>query len=189
LAAIGYTVCMNFYGARDLARQFRVVRANTIKIAEEIDEKNYSFQPAKDTRTVAQLLTHIATLHRFSMRLHGDDKATTLAGYDFMSVIGPLRAEEEKTRSKAELVALLKEGGEQFAAFLETLNDDSLAEMVEMPPGGDPPKSRFEMLMAVKEQEMHHRGQLMLIERLLGMVPHTTRAQQERMAALAAAQR
>ena len=43
-------------------------------------------------------------------------------------------------------------------------------------PNGDPPsKSRLEMLMSIKEHEMHHRGQLMLIERILGIVPHLTR--------------
>jgi hypothetical protein len=30
---------------------------------------------------------------------------------------------------------------------------------------------------------MHHRGQLMLIERILGIVPHLTRQRQERMQA------
>jgi uncharacterized damage-inducible protein DinB len=36
------------------------------------------------------------------------------------------------------------------------------------------------MLLGVKEHEIHHRGQLMLIERLLGIVPHLTRRQQAR---------
>jgi len=43
-------------------------------------------------------------------------------------------------------------------------------------------KTRFEMLLGVKEHEMHHRGQLMLIERMLGIVPHLTR-KREAMAA------
>jgi uncharacterized damage-inducible protein DinB len=34
---------------------------------------------------------------------------------------------------------------------------------------------------------MHHRGQLMLIERLLGIVPHLTKQFQERMAQMRAA--
>jgi uncharacterized damage-inducible protein DinB len=38
------------------------------------------------------------------------------------------------------------------------------------------------MMMSVKEHEMHHRGQLMLVERILGIVPHLTRQIQERMA-------
>lgn len=179
---------MNFYGGKDLARQFRVVRANTIKIAEEIDESSYSFQPAKDTRTVAQLLTHIAIAHRFNLRLHRDEKGTTLVGYDFMGVFGPLMAEEAKPRTKAELIAMLKSEGETFAGFLETLDGNFLAETVEMPQPGEPAKTRFEMLMAVKEHEMHHRGQLMLTLRLLGQVPPLTRVAQERMAAIAAAQ-
>ena len=35
---------------------------------------------------------------------------------------------------------------------------------------------------------MHHRGQLMLIERILGIVPHLTREMQARFAAAAAKQ-
>jgi uncharacterized damage-inducible protein DinB len=43
-------------------------------------------------------------------------------------------------------------------------------------------KTRFEMILGVKEHEMHHRGQLMLIERMLGIVPHLTRDMQARIA-------
>jgi len=51
-------------------------------------------------------------------------------------------------------------------------------------PGMTPPsKTRFEMLLGTKEHEMHHRGQLMPIERMLGIVPHLTRRTQARMAA------
>jgi len=41
-------------------------------------------------------------------------------------------------------------------------------------PGGTS-KSRFEVLLGTKEHEMHHRGQLMVMERMLGVVPHLTR--------------
>ena len=47
-------------------------------------------------------------------------------------------------------------------------------------PGGS--KSTFEMLLGIKEHEMHHRAQLFLIERMVGIVPHLTRARMERMA-------
>jgi uncharacterized damage-inducible protein DinB len=49
-----------------------------------------------------------------------------------------------------------------------------------------PSKSRFEMLLSAKEHEMHHRGQLMLMERLLGIVPHLTREMQARIATVQA---
>ena len=57
-----------------------------------------------------------------------------------------------------------------------------------MPPGATPAtKVRFEMLLGAKEHEMHHRGQLMTIQRMIGQVPHLTRQMQERMAQMQAA--
>ena len=92
-------------------------------------------------------------------------------------------AEEAKPRTKAEIVAMLKTEGDTFAAYLEGLSESFLAERVTMPPGGQPAtKSRFEMLLSAKEHEMHHRGQLMVLQRMLGQVPHLTRQFQERMA-------
>jgi uncharacterized damage-inducible protein DinB len=59
---------------------------------------------------------------------------------------------------------------------VERLTPEILAEPVSFAPPMQPSqKSRFEMLLGVKEHEMHHRGQLMLIQRLLGIVPHLTR--------------
>ena len=47
------------------------------------------------------------------------------------------------------------------------------------PPVQPSVKTRLEMLMGPKEHEMHHRGQLMLLQRLIGQVPHLTRRRQE----------
>jgi uncharacterized damage-inducible protein DinB len=88
-------------------------------------------------------------------------------------------AEEKGLQTKAEIVAALTENGETFAAFLENLDEATLASTVSFPPPVQPSsKSRFEMLLGVKEHEMHHRGQLMLIQRMLGQVPELTRRRQ-----------
>ncbi len=179
---------MTYFGAKDLARQFRTVRKNTIKIAEEIDESNYSFRATPDTKSVAELLAHIALQSGFSLQIHGEDKITTLAGFNFAAIIGPRNAEEQKSRTKTEILHLLKDEGEEFASFVEPLSDSFLAEQVGMATPGDAPKTRFEMLMGVKEHEMSHRGQLMLMQRLLGQVPPLTRAMNERIAAMRAHQ-
>ena len=42
------------------------------------------------------------------------------------------------------------------------------------------------MLLSAKEHEMHHRGQLMVVERMVGIVPHLTREMQARVAAMRA---
>jgi uncharacterized damage-inducible protein DinB len=174
------------YGAKDLATAFRTVRKNTIQIAEEIPEDKYDFTAAAGTRPVRQMLAHIAIADSFQTKIHGD-RLTTLEGFDFSALVAPLMEEERKPRSKAETIAFLTERGRVFAEWLETLSDSFLSERVGQPAGmGGTSKSRFEMLMSVKEHEMHHRGQLMLIQRMLGLVPHLTRHMQERMAARAA---
>jgi uncharacterized damage-inducible protein DinB len=171
------------YNAKDLAAAFRTVRKNTLQIAEEIPEDKYGFSPAPETRTVAQLLVHVSMADGLQRLVHGE-RRTTIDGFNFPSFVGALLAEERKARSKAEIVELLRSTGSSFAEFLEGLGDDVLAERVGMPQGAQPAsKTRFEMLMGVKEHEMHHRGQLMLIERMLGITPHLTRQMQARFAA------
>jgi uncharacterized damage-inducible protein DinB len=178
---------MTHYGAKDLAASYRTVRGNTIKIAEEIPEDKYGFSPAPGVRTVGQTLVHIALGHKFAETVNRTEKRTSMVGFDFMKFISPITAEMEKPRGKAEILKLLKEQGDEFAAWLETLSDDFLGESITMPPGGHPAsRTRFDILLAVKEHEMHHRGQLMLVERILGITPHLTRAHQERMAAMQA---
>jgi uncharacterized damage-inducible protein DinB len=175
---------MVYYGAKELADSFRTVRKNTVTIAEDIGEEHYGFRAAPDTRTVAQMLVHIAVTPGLMERIHGVERRTKLEGFDFPSAFANMIAEEQKPRGKAEIVALLNAEGERFAKWMDGLSEDFLAEIVTMPPGMTPPtKSRFEMILGMKEHEMHHRAQLMLMERMVGVVPHMTRAMQARMAA------
>ena len=177
---------MNYYGAKELAESFRTVRKNTIQIAEDIPEEKYGFQPAPETRTVAQLLTHIAISYKFQHQVHAKERRTTLEGFDFPSLMQRLAAEEQQPRAKQQILQVLRSNGEEWAGWVGGLTEDFLRERVAMPAGMGAAKSRFEMILGVKEHEMHHRGQLMVIERLLGVVPHMTRQMQERMAAMAA---
>ena len=180
---------MNYYGAKELADSTRTVRKNTLIIADEIPEEHYGFRAAPETRTVSQLLTHIAVLQRMPEQIHSIERRTTLEGFDFPEFMRSIVAEEQRLRSKAQIVALLRDEGERWAKWLESQSDDFLAERVKFPSGMTPPtKTRFEMLLGAKEHEMHHRGQLMVIERLLGITPHLTRDMEARIAAMRSAQ-
>lgn len=173
---------MTYYGGKDLARSFRQVRGNTIQTAEDIPEDKYGFQASPDTRSVGSVLAHIAVSTGFQDYIHRNS-VTDLNDVNFTELAQEFREEEAKPRTKAETIAYLESRGEAFASFLEGLSDDFLAEPVVMPPGAEPAtKTRFEMLMSAKEHEMHHRGQLMLLQRMIGVVPHLTRRMQERMA-------
>jgi uncharacterized damage-inducible protein DinB len=177
---------MTSYGGKELASAFRTVRKNTIQVAEDIPESQYGFVAAPEVRSVGRMLTHIAIATRISDDIDKTKRLTTLVGYDFFGLLERFNAEEAKIRSKAEILELLRTEGDRFAAWLETLTPEFLAERV-TEADGKATKSRFERLLGSKEHEMHHRAQLMLIERQLGVVPHLTRQFNERVAQLRAA--
>jgi uncharacterized damage-inducible protein DinB len=176
---------MTYYGSKELAGSFRTVRKNTVIIADEIGEEHYGFRAAPETRTVAQMLVHIAISPRLALQIHSVEQRTTLEGFDFGGFLRDFPAEEQKPRSKVEIIAMLNEEGDRLGVFLDACTEEFLGQRVTFPPGIMPPsKTRFEMLLGVKEHEMHHRGQLMLIERVIGMVPHLTRLFQARVTAM-----
>jgi uncharacterized damage-inducible protein DinB len=177
---------MTYYGGKELAASFRTVRNNTIQIAEEIAEESYSFRPSPDSRSIGETLAHIATVTGFQSYMH-QNHIDSLTKVNFPEYLQKARAEEASLRTKTEIVAALKDDRDRFAHFLESLPESVLAQSVGMMPGAEPAaKSRLEMLLSAKEHEMHHRGQLMVMQRMLGMTPHLTRQMQERMARQAA---
>jgi uncharacterized damage-inducible protein DinB len=179
---------MTYYGGKELAESCRTVRKNTLAIAHDIPADKYDFRIAPDTRSVGELLSHVALSYNFQFQIQGVERRATLQGFDFPAMLAKLIAEEKKPRTKEQIVEMLRADGEKWAAFLQGLSNEFLAEQVQMPQGAVPSsKSRFEMILSVKEHEMHHRGQLMMIERVLGIVPHLTRDAQARFAAAAAA--
>ena len=171
---------MNYYGAKELAESFRTVRKNTIQVAEDIPEEKYSYRAAPDTMSVAEILAHLATIPHWAQQCFFNEKKTNVSMEDFGRWMGELGAKGKALTTKAQIVEALKTNGEMFAQQLETLTETELAQSIGAPNGS---KSQFEMLLGVKEHEMHHRAQLFLIERMVGIVPHLTRARMERMAA------
>ena len=177
---------MTAYSGKELANAFRTVRKNTVQVAEDIPESQYAHVAAPECKSVGRMLTHIAVAQGFWDEIHRKQRRTTMQGIDFVALGERAEANESKPRSKSEIVELLRAEGEQFAAWLETLTPEFLGEMV-TEGDGKTAKSRFESLLGVKEHEIHHRAQLMLIERQLGIVPHLTRQRKERIAQMRAA--
>src|SRR5512137_790806 len=174
---------MNYYGSKDLARSFRTVRRNTLTIADEIPEDQYGFRPTPETRSVAEILSHIVVSARGAYDAHALRKVKTYVGVDFAALARQRQRQEKQITAKADILDVLRRDGEAWGRYLDGVPDDEMAEIIPFPEGAEPPvKSRFEMLLSVKEHEMHHRAQLMIIERLLGIVPHLTRQRLARMA-------
>lgn len=177
---------MTYYGGKEMAAAFRTVRNNTIRIATEIPEEHYGFRPAEGTRSVAETLAHIALGVRLPAEVILSGR-TDLDGFNYLEFRGRLQAESNLPRTKDELLALLSAEGEKFATQLEGLTDEFLGQSITFPAGANPPsRTRFDLLLAAKEHEMHHRSQLMLIQRMHGLTPHLTREADARLAAMQA---
>ena len=121
---------MNFYGAKELAESFRTVRKNTITIAQELPEEKYGFRPAPNTRTVGELLAHISLAYNFQYQIHGQERRSSLEGFNFPSLMQRLVAEEKAQRSKDQIIEMLRNSGEKRAGWLDGLTDSFLGERV-----------------------------------------------------------
>ncbi len=171
---------MNYYGSKDLAVSWRTVRKNTVQVAEDIPEEKYTFRAAPDTMSVGEILAHLATTPHWAIQCHFVEKKSSVAMEDFGKWMGEVGAASKSLTSKAAIVDALKANGDAVATGLEAMTDAQLGERVGLPMGD---KTRFEMLLGLKEHEMHHRAQLFMIERMIGIVPHLTRARQAAQAA------
>ena len=164
---------MHLYGIPQLVAGVRAARADTLVTAADIPESQYHFRPTPESRSVAETLVHIAWLSSFDRHVHEEARVDSLDGFDFGAAIERSAAEERRPRSKADIVDLLRTDGDRRVRWVEQLPEALLAEQVRMPGGGS--MSRFELLLKTREHEVHHRAQLTVLQRLLGLVPLATR--------------
>lgn len=165
---------MSTYGPQQLAAAMRTVRNNTVLVAEDIPEASYGYRVTPDSRSVAETLLHIASVGQLDFWVHQEQGMTAIADFSiFPAKLKELPIHDKLSYSKAQIVNLLQTEGEKWAQWVERMTPAQADELVTMPNGSQ--KSRFEMLHGTKEHEMHHRAQLMVVERLIGVVPHLTR--------------
>ena len=173
---------MNYYGAKTPPKAGARFARTPCKSPKTF-RKTVRFKAAPDTMSVAEMLAHLATSTHWATQIHFVDKMNAVTIPDFGKLLGEAGKQAGTLTSKAAIVGALKSHGEDFAKKLATLSDAQLAETVTLPNGS---KTRFEMLLGPKEHEMHHRAQLFQIERMVGIVPHLTRARQQAQAQAAA---
>ena len=168
---------MNLYGPKQLADGIRTVRRNVVLIAEDIHEDDYLFRPSVGSRSVAEILIHIAFFSNFDYLFHEEEHVTTVEAFDFGQFLKDSESQEKRNHRKPKLIELLRDSGERWAEWVEFVPEPFLAETVAQ--RDETFKTRFELVLDTKEHEIQHLGQLTVIERMLGIVPHLTRANSE----------
>jgi len=167
---------MHLYGPQNLIESMRTVRKNTLLIAQDIPEESYDFRPTAESQSVAEIFLHIAAVWQITYQIHEIEHRSSIEDFDFDGFFKGAWMADKANLSKSQVIALLHTEGERLSDWVRSLPESVLVEAVKMPQGLHASlKNRFEMLVGAKEHEMHHRAQLMVIQRLLGIVPHLSR--------------
>jgi len=150
-----------------VSETLRMVEGELLGAAEAMPESKYSYVPKdgafQDARTFGEQLKHVACAQlAFFLEIERNTKLP-----EHCEKGGP-----SKARTKAELVAYLKESFEYGNRILATIETNPLSQ-VAGPYGG--PRTRLSMAVLAVWHLSDHYGQLVLYLRMNGIVPPATK--------------
>ena len=129
---------------------FTAVKNNLQRMAEAMPEENYSYKPTPEIRAFGELIAHIADAQaRFCSTVAGAPKAVNAAS----------------KKSKADLVAALKESSDMCDAAFDSLTDATASQ----PAGGG--RSKLGTLQYNTGHSLEEYGYGSVYLRLKGIVP------------------
>jgi len=138
---------------------YTFIQRNVLEAAELMPEADYVFKPTPETRPFGQLISHLA-LSQFNT-------CSLLQGSP-----SPKAAEKEETpRSKAALVALLKESAAFCNPLVTTMTDEGMLQLIKVGPN-EGPRGLLAIGLNIHGNEMY--GTIAVYLRLKGIVPPTT---------------
>ena len=141
---------------------YTAIQRDLLEAAELMPEADYLFKPTPETRPFGQLISHVAlTQFRACSLLQGGQN--------------PKAAEkEEAPRSKAVLIALLKESATFCNPLVTTMTDEGMLQLVKV---GPVEGARGLMLVGLSVHGNEVYGTIAVYLRLKGIVPPTTARQ------------
>lgn len=161
---------------RIILDSFQGVRSHTIEVARDIPEDKYAFRAAEGFPTVLEVFQAVISVTEFMVgaALSPEFIAVTAETRDeVFARINPTRIADVTT--KAAVVDALQSSIQGIVARVEAADEAWLNSTFRAPDGIT--KVRLWVINCAKEQEMIRRNQLYLVERMIGIVPHTTRKQ------------
>jgi uncharacterized damage-inducible protein DinB len=144
----------------DAKRAFNGIKNNILKSAERMSEEDYSFKPAPTVRSFGQLVGHVADYHYiFCGPAIGESKNPDI---------------ENTKKSKADLIAALKESMAYCDAIFDALTDAKAAEVVKVE---NRQRTRLAALYTAITHDNEHYGNMVTYMRIRGLVPPSSGGQ------------
>jgi uncharacterized damage-inducible protein DinB len=135
-------------------KYFHMVLGVSRRLVEQIPEDKLEFRPAPEVRSAGELVVHAFTYLTESVQ-------TVAAGKQ-------VNPGEPHFTSKAELMKWIDKQTENAFAGFEKFNDEQLAAKIEC--WGEPFHG-WQLLDFAYQEHLHHRGQLTVYLRLMGIAP------------------
>ncbi len=139
-----------------LTSHWDAVRSALLDTIDRFREDELDFKPFSDSRTVRQLMLHIA--HEENIEFN----------YGIAQTLSELPSEYDPQNypNKAAIKSLLGFIHAPAVEYMSRLRDDDLKKVITVPWGAD--QTLIEMLGHLIEHEIHHRAELSLILGMLG---------------------
>ncbi|WP_430966996.1 DinB family protein [Spongiimicrobium sp. 2-473A-2-J] len=134
---------------KQLIKKWKGNKRYTLKFVDLVDEEDLKFKPIDGAKTYQLQLSHITTWMRTHSRF-----------------ITGTELEKSSTKTKEDIAKNLEEFFDRILSFLENTNASELAEIVEMWYGK---VSRESILLTMDNHLSHHRGQLVVYLRMMGI--------------------
>ncbi|MGF1571753.1 MAG: DinB family protein [Sumerlaeia bacterium] len=159
-----------------ILESFKTVRQHTMEIARDIPAEKYDFRPVEGSSSVIEHFLDIIQITQFMVEAALTKEpihVTFETRNEVFARVIPIKTANVTT--KDEVIILLEQSLESIVSRVEAADEAYLNETFIAPDRVE--KVRLWVINCAKEQEMARRAQLFLIERMLGIIPHTTRRQ------------
>jgi len=130
-------------------------------VADAMPEDKYGFKPTPAQQTFGERVLHVASVNVDLLRTLG--AKTSAPSLDL------------KAKSKADVIATLRQAGEYGTAVLREFNEQQLAERVRSPEFMGPMSSRERIVYFLITHSQDTYGQLVVYLRLNGIIPPLSR--------------
>jgi uncharacterized damage-inducible protein DinB len=140
---------------------YEAVKRNVTAMVEKMPEEHFSFKPVPEVRSFGESVAHVADAQARNCNLVSGAGSTTLGA--------------DKKRTKAELVAALKESFAICDAAFAALSDSRAREMVAVGESGFQ-LAKLSLLVSMLAHSNEQHGYMAVYLRLKGIVPPSTEA-------------
>jgi uncharacterized damage-inducible protein DinB len=140
---------------------YEAVKRNVSAMADKMPEEHFTYKPVPEVRSFGESVAHVADAQARNCNLVAGAGSKTL--------------EADKKKTKAELVAALKESFAICDAAFAGLTDARAGEMVTMGQGGFQ-LSKLSLLVSMISHSNEQHGYMAMYLRLKGIVPPSTEA-------------